>query len=74
MGRTNAGEIEMTDKKDLIATDSEHHIEERLFQDYLEVNLYDLSVSSFLEASARHFGVFYEQDPYGEKDDRYLIN
>ena len=74
MGRTNAGEIEMTDKKGLIATDSEHHIEERLFQDYLGVNLYDLSVSSFLEVSARHFGVFYEQDPYDEKDERYLIN
>lgn len=64
----------MIDKKGLIATDSEHSIEERLFQDYLGVNLYDLSVSNFLEDSARHFGVFYEQDPYGEKDEKYLIN
>jgi len=54
MGRTTTGDIEMTDIKDLIATDSEHSIEERLFQDYLGVNLYDLSVSSFLETSARH--------------------
>ena len=74
MGNTDTGETEMIDKKGLIATDSEHSIEDRLFQDYLEVNLYDLSVSYFLENSARHFGVFYEQDPYGEKDDKYLIN
>ncbi len=64
----------MINKKGLISTDSEHSVDERLLQDYLGVNLYDLSVSCFLEDSARYVGVFYEQDPLGEKDDKYLIN
>jgi len=64
----------MQHKPDLIANGNDGTSVESLFKDYPEINLYELSVSCFLEDSARYFGVFYEQDPHGERAEKYLIN
>lgn len=64
----------MRTKPDLMANSTNGISTDGSFQDYLKHNFYELSVSCFLEDSARYFGVFYEQDPHGEKDEKYLIN
>ncbi len=64
----------MQTKSDPSSNQSEGTIAERLFQEYLQVNLYELTVSCFLEDSARYFGVFCEQDTHSGKDEKYLIN
>jgi len=64
----------MNSNPSLISTDSESTVEVRLFQEYLGVNFDDLVLSCFLEQSAKYLGVYYEQDPDGLRDDRYLIN
>lgn len=64
----------MQPKFDLSNNINDGAIADRLFQEYLKVNLYELSVSCFLEDSARYIGVFYEQDAQSVKDEKYLIN
>lgn len=64
----------MQTKPDIFTSLNDGAMAESLFQEYLKANIYELSVSCFLEDSARYFGVFYEQDPHGEKNEKYLIN
>ena len=64
----------MNSNQSLLLSDKENAVPEELFKEYLGVNFDDLVVSCFLEQSARYLGVFYEQDPNHEKDEKYLIN
>ena len=64
----------MLSKTEIIVKEHTSSSIEGLMHEYLETNFYELSVSCFLEDSAKYFGVFYEQDPHGDKDEKYLIN
>ena len=64
----------MNSNDSLISSDKENLVAQRLFQDYLGVSFDELVLFCFLEQSAKYLGMFYEQDPYELRDDKYLIN
>ena len=64
----------MNNNDTLLSADTGKTVAEKLFREYLGVSFDDVVLSNFLEQSARYLGVFYEQDPLQEKDEKYLIN